>query len=62
MVLSRSKMVKSQVVQKIKQARTFGLLTDEVCDITNVEQLITFLKYVDADSNKTVTQFAVCCH
>ena len=53
------KMVKSDVVEMIKQANIFGLLTDEVCDITNIEQLVTFIKFVDGDGNKATTQFIV---
>ena len=38
-------------------ANTFGLLTDEVCDITNIEQLVTFIKFVDVNLHKATTQF-----
>ena len=41
MFLLLGQMVKAGVVEKMKQANTFGLLTDEVCDITNIEQLVT---------------------
>lgn len=51
------KMVKAGVVEKMKQANTFGLLTDEVCDITNIAQLVTFIKFVDVNFNQATTQF-----
>ena len=54
------KNIKLDIVKKIKQANTFGFLTDEVCDIANVEQLITFVKYVDVNSNKASTKFVAC--
>ena len=54
------KKIKLDIVKKIKQANTFGFLTDEVCDIANVEQLITFVKYVDVNSNKASTKFVAC--
>ena len=57
MFLLLGQMVQSDVVEKIKHASTFGLLTDEVCDITNKAQLVTFIKYVDADTSKASTQF-----
>lgn len=60
MFLLLGKMIKLDIVKKIKQANTFGLLTDEVCDIANVEQLITFIKYVDVNSNKASTKFVAC--
>ena len=47
MFLLLGQMVKAGVVEKMKQANTFGLLTDEVCDITNIEQLVTFIKFVE---------------
>ena len=57
MFLLLGQMVQSDVVEKIKHASTFGLLTDEVCDITNKAQLVIFIKYVDADTSKASTQF-----
>lgn len=33
------------------------LLTDEVCDITNIEQLVTFIKFADVNLNQATTQF-----
>lgn len=56
MFLLLGQMVQSDVVEKIKPTNTFGLLTD-VCDITNKEQLVTFIKYVDDDTSKVSTQF-----
>ena len=60
MFLLLGKMIKLDIVKKIKQANTFGLLTDEVCDIAYVEQLITLIKYVDVNSNKASTKFVAC--
>ena len=57
MFLLLGQMVQSDVAEKIKHANTFGLLTDEVCDITKKEQLVTFIKYVDVDTSKASTQF-----
>ena len=38
-------------------SNTFGLLTDEVCNITNIAQIVTFIKFVDVNTNKASTQF-----
>ena len=57
MFLLLGQMVKSNVAAKIKLSNTFGLLTDEVCDITNIAQLVTFIKFVDVNTNKALTQF-----
>ena len=43
--------------KKVKRASCFAHLCDEVCDIANNEQLVTFIKYVDPDSSKATTQF-----
>lgn len=56
MFLLLGQMVKAGVVEKMK-ANTFGLLTDEVCDITNIEQLVTFTKFVDVNFNQATTHF-----
>lgn len=42
---------------KIKLSNTFSLLANEVCDITNKAQLVTFIKFVDVSTNKALTQF-----
>ncbi|CAB3990024.1 Hypothetical predicted protein [Paramuricea clavata] len=49
--------IKSQVAEKCRKANWFGLLCDEVCDISNQEQLLTFIKYVDPQTNKATTDF-----
>ena len=50
MFLLLGQMVKAGVVEKMKQANKFGLLTDEVCDIK-------FIKFVDVNLNQATTQF-----
>ena len=57
MFILLGQMVKSDVVAKIKLSNTFGLLTDEVCNITNIAQIVTFIKFVDVNTNKASTQF-----
>ena len=50
-------MVKSQVVKKAQQASFMGLLIDEVMDIAQREQLVSFIRYVDQDTYEVKTDF-----
>lgn len=50
-------MVKSEVVKKAQQASFMGLLIDEVMDIAQREQLVSFIRYVDQDTYKVKTDF-----
>ena len=49
MFLLLCQIVKAGVVVKVKPTNTFGLLTDEECDIMNLAQLLTFIKFVDVN-------------
>ena len=49
--------VKAQMIRKVSEGSSYGLLTDEVCDISNKEQLVTFIKYVDRETSKANTSF-----
>ena len=57
MFLLLGSVVKSQLVQEISRASCYGLLADEVCDVANKEQLVTFIKFVNPDTGKTNTVF-----
>lgn len=57
MLLILGQVIKNVTLEKVKRASCFALLCDEVCDIANNEQLVTFIKYVDPDSSKATTQF-----
>ena len=57
MLLLLGDVVKTQMIDVIKKANCFGLLSDEVCDISNKEQLVTFVKYLNVDSGKASTDF-----
>ena len=35
----------------------YGILTDEVTDISNTQQLLTFINFYNADSGRTETKF-----
>ena len=52
--------VKDLVVTQAKKADAFGLLTDEVSDISVTEHLITFIQFFDRDAGKVTTSFLSC--
>ena len=57
MLLILGQVIKNVTLEKVKRASCFALLCDEVFDIANNEQLVTFIKYIDPDSSKATTQF-----
>ena len=57
MFLLLGKMIKEHVCEKARRSNCFGLLSDEVCDISCKEQLVTFVKFVDPDNGKASTEF-----
>ena len=42
-----AKTIIQDIVVKIKTSNVYGLLTDEVTDISNICQLVSFVKYYD---------------
>jgi hypothetical protein len=44
--LTLGDVIREQVVENVQQARCYGILTDEVCDIAVIEVLLTFIQYV----------------
>ena len=57
MFLELGHQIKQQVIEKSRKANCFGLVCDEVCDLSNKEQLLTFIKYVDPKTHKATTDF-----
>lgn len=49
--------IREDVVEKIRKSHAFGLLTDEVTDISNTAQLITFAKYYNVEIGDAETRF-----
>ena len=49
--------IREDVVEKIRKSRAFGLRTDEVTDISNTVQLITFAKYYNVKIGDAKTRF-----
>ena len=57
MFILMGEMVKSEVVKKAQRASFMGLLIDEVMDIAQREQLVSFIRYVDQDTYEVKTDF-----
>ena len=49
MFLLLGETVKAQMIRKVSEGSSYGLLSDEFCDVSNKEQLVTFIKYVDRE-------------
>ena len=52
--------VKTELLEKVKNAAAFGVLTDEVADISVTENLMTFIQFYDSDTKQVVTSFLSC--
>ena len=57
MVIMLSDLLKEKLISNIKKAGMYALLTDEVMDISNMQQLITFVKYHNIDTGEPETKF-----
>ena len=60
MLLLIAKTIIQDLVDKIKESDVYALLTDEVTDISNVCQLVSFVKIFDVDKGKAETAFLDC--
>ena len=49
--------VKENVLTRAKTAGCFGLLVDDVSDISVMEQMITFIQFYDKDSSEVTVEF-----
>ena len=57
LLLSIANQIKEDLLTKIKASRFFGILTDELTDITNIQNLVTFIKYFDNETGEARTSF-----
>ena len=57
LLLSIANQIKEDLLIKIKASPFFGILTDEVTDITNIQNLMTFIKYFDNETGEARTSF-----
>ena len=57
MLIILSSTVVEGLTKRIKNSKCFGLSTDEVTDISNVQTLVTFIKFFDMEKSDTSTVF-----
>ena len=57
MLIILSSTIVEGLTKRIKNSKCFGLLTDQVTDISNVQQLVTFIKFFDMEKGDTATVF-----
>ena len=61
MLIILSSTIVEGLTKRIKNSKCFGLLTDEMTDISNVQQLVTFIKFFDMEKGDTSTVFVDFC-
>ena len=49
--------IKKKIVESIKLSKGFAILTDEVTDISNIQQLVTFVQYFARNIGDCITTF-----
>ena len=49
--------IKKKIVESIKLSKGFAILTDEVTDISNIQQLVTFVQYFARNIGDCTTTF-----
>ena len=57
MIITLSDIIKEDLVEKIKKSGGFAILADEATDISNIQQLLTFVRYYDTEKKITSTSF-----
>ena len=57
LVLTLGDQLMEVIIQEIKKSNVYGLLTDEVTDLSNTLQLVTFIKYYDQNLGDAGTHF-----
>ena len=60
MLLLIARTIIQDLVNNIKKSNFYALLTDEVTDILNICQLVSFVKFFDVDKGKADTAFLDC--
>ena len=48
------------MIKNVKKASAFGILTDEVADISVRENLVTFIQFYNRETNAVATHFLSC--
>ncbi|CAB3982454.1 zinc finger 862-like [Paramuricea clavata] len=57
MFLLLGQTIKEKILERVTQANCFSMLCDEVSDMSNKQQLVSFIQFVDRDSGKPEIDF-----
>ena len=57
LILILGSQVKQNLIKRIKKSALFGVLTDKVTDIANIQNLLTFIKFYDEEKWKADAVF-----
>ena len=57
LLLTIGNQIKIGLLDKIRKSPLFGILTDEVTDISNLQNLVIFIKYYDHEKREALTAF-----
>jgi hypothetical protein len=58
--LTLGQTMKSNLLSKVRAASVFGLLTNEVSDVSVAENLVTFIQFFCEDTGSVETHFLAC--
>ena len=61
MIIELSDIIKKELVKKIKESKGYACLIDEVTDISNVQNLLTFIRFYGMEKGMTVSKFVNKC-
>ena len=56
MIIALSDIIKEELVKKIKESKGYACLIDEVTDISNVQNVLTFIRFYYIEKGMTVSK------
>lgn len=59
MFITLGESIQEIILERIRRAKSFGILADDAADVPVLQQLIIFLKYVNRDMGVAKTEFLV---
>ena len=57
MFITLGESIQEIILERIRRAKSFGILADEAADVAVLQQLIIFLKYINPDTSVAKTEF-----
>ena len=57
MFITLGESIQEIILERIRRAKSFGILADEAADVAVLQQLIIFLKYINPDTGMAKTEF-----